>query len=94
MKLRLKSGQLRGTPPQEGDPPQKGDRPPHEGGGPPSRVFFSLCITIYRRKNQIPKLQKATMMMSMKVHVSSLHHPCHAMHEFIEISICALEKNN
>ena len=44
-------------------------KPAHEQG-PSSRGFFSLCITIYRRKNH----KKATMV-SMKVHVSSLHAP-------------------
>ena len=49
--------------------------------------IFSLCITIAGKE---PKLQKTTMMstnITMKVHVTC---PL-SMHQFIEISICALE---
>ena len=36
---------------QYGKPAHEGDSP-SKGGLSPSRGFFSLCITIYRRKNQ------------------------------------------
>ena len=58
----------KGNPLMRGFPLKRGTVPHMRG---PPRGFFSLCITIYRRKNQI---QKATMM-SMKVHLSSLHAP-------------------
>ena len=60
-----------GNPAHEGDSLKMGV-PPQKGDCPPSRGFFSLCITIYRRKNQ--NCKQATMM-SMKVHVFSLHAP-------------------
>ena len=64
-------------------------KPAHEGGqGPPqhaqegSRGFFSLCITIYRRKNHNCKKWQWCLWRYM----------CPlSMHQFIEISLCALE---
>ena len=70
---------MRGIPPQEGDSPSKGGP---GAGAPLKRVLFTLHHDLQDKE---PKLQKATMM-SMKVHVSSLHAPI-----YIEISICALE---
>ena len=80
-----------GDPPQEGDSPSRGglplksgNGPPHEGDRPgsPSRGYFSLCITIYRRKNQNCKKPQWCLWRFM----------CPlSMHQFIEISICALE---
>ena len=83
-----------GTPPQEGIPSQKGTVPLMRRAR--AWGFFSLCIMsfmIYRRKNQnCKKLQ--LMSMIMKVHVSSLS-PCFwHLHQFIEISICALENKD
>ena len=52
------------------------------GPGAPSRGFFSLCITIYRRKNQNCKKRQWCLWRFM----------CPlSMHQFIKISICALE---
>ena len=57
---------MRGTSLKRGTPPQKGDR------GPPLKsVLFTLHHDLQEKE---PKLQKVTMM-SMKVHVSSLHAP-------------------
>ena len=56
--------------------------PPSRGGPSPSRGYFSLCITIYRRKNQNCKKRQWCLWRFM----------CPlSMHQFIEISICALE---
>ena len=72
-------------PAHEGDSPSK-------GGLSPSWGFFSLClcITIYRRKNQNCKKRQWCLFegSNSSFHVSSLHG---IMHQFIEISICALE---
>ena len=76
---------MRGTPPQEGGSPSKGGLSSSWGGpGAPSRGFFSLCITIYRRKNQNCKKRQCLWRFMCPL----------SMHQFIEISICALGKKN
>ena len=69
---------------QYGKPAHEGDSP-SKGGLSPSRGFFSLCITIYRRKNQNCKKQQWCLW------VWRFTCPL-SMHKFIEISISALEK--
>ena len=66
-----------GGPLQEGDSPSKGGP-----RGSPSRGYFSLCITIYMRKNHNCKKRQWCL-----VHVMC---PL-SMHQFIETSISALE---
>ena len=67
-------------------PPQEGGHPPHEEGpGPSSWGFFLLCEILhhdYRRKNQNCKKRQYCLWRFMG--------PL-SMHQFIEISICALE---
>ena len=69
----------------EGGSPSRGGPSPSWGGpGAPSRGFFSLCITIYRRKNHNCKKRQWCLWRYM--------YRCPlSMHQFIEISICALE---
>ena len=65
-----------------GNPLMRG-APPHEGdGGSPSRGYFSLCITIYMRKNHNCKNRQWWLWWFM----------CPlSMHQFIEISMHASE---
>ena len=77
-------------------PPQEEGHPPHEEGqGPCSRGFFSLCITIYRRKNHNCKKRQWCLWdyEYLKVHVCMCPLSS-SMHQFIEISICALKNKN
>ena len=69
-----------GKPAHEGDSPSRGGFPLKRGTVPLKRVLFTLHHDLQKKE---PKLQKATMMSRM----------CPlSMHQFIEISICALEE--
>ena len=84
---------MRGTPPQEGGSPSKGGLSPSWGGqarGPlqDGSFHFASCHSWFTEKRT--KLQKATMISNCLWRFMCTL----SMHQFIEISICALENKD